>query len=237
MFQLSLCVNGLSERSVCEYREKLKSEIIKNGGVFSIYEKGDFTYFLIVSNKDELRIIELVKDFIVMSIINFFKYDLIIKNLKYEFAKDIRYHTLVQALLNFDRTCDENFLKSKIDFSADEFYLDSFYFFKCKVMKEKWLQLIQITNQNAKLLDNEENYLEILKFLLDGIDKTPRVEIEANNDVFLVKSGSQNFSLGSYKSLMDFIIRSNPKELSIKNLDKKFVIFLKQLFPTSVIIL
>lgn len=236
MFQLSLCVSGLNEDYIDKSKKDLKNKIISLDGVFSLYEKGDFTYFLIVSNKNTEKIINLVKSFIFDAIINCFKLKLIVENLKYDFEKDIKYHALIQALLSFDSACDEEYLLSKIDLSSNEFYIESFYYFKCRLMREKWLQLIEITNQNSKLLNVEDNYLDVIRFLIEGIDKKQDIIIEAKEKSFQVCTNEKVFLLESYKSLMDFIIKNNPKKICVKNVDKKFVNFLKQLFSSRVIV-
>ena len=214
MFQLSLCVSGIDEKYIenkqIEFKEKIKSY----GGVFSVFEKGEFVYFLIVVNSNVNQVITLVKDFICDAIFDYFKQNFIIENLKYDKPKDIRYHTLLSALLNFDRNCDEHYIKSKINLETNEFYIQSFYYFCCKILKEKWLQLLQITNNNSKILHNEENYLDVVRFLLEGIDKSSNIIIETQNNEFKVSTDNESLSISSYKSLMDYIIENNPKKLT-----------------------
>lgn len=236
MFQLSLCVSGIDEKYIDKKQIELKQKIKEQGGVFSVFEKGEFIYFLIVANANANQVIQIAKSFICEAIFDYFKQSFIIENLRYEETKDIRYHTLLSALLNFDRNCDEIYIKNKISFESNEFYIQSFYYFCCKILKEKWLQLLQITNNNSKILHNEENYLDVVRFLLEGIDKSNNITIETENNQFKVSSENESINLTSYKSLMDYIIENNPKKLTLKNIDKNFANFVKQIFLTRVTI-
>ncbi len=236
MFELSLCVTGYGEQYIKKNSKALKSKILDCGGVFSIYEKGQFVYYLIVANQNEAKVKKLVLDFICDCVLNIYKRREISKAIKYDFPKDIKYFALLQALINFDIECDYNYICQKIDFSSGEFYMYSFYLFKCALLREKWSQLIAITNQNAKLLNVEENYLDVLRFLIEGITQKNSIEVAVEENCFVVKSSNETFHLTSYKSLVDYIIKHNPKKLTLKNIDKNFITFMKKLFLTRVVV-
>ena len=237
MLQLSLCVNGISKRAQEEFKLNVRNYVVNKLGVFSVYEKDDFLYYLIVINGEENVDIanqNYIKKQIAQCIINSFKYDLIVSNLRYDFVRDYKYYTLIEALLNFDYACDEMYIMDKLDFSSGEIYLQSFYYFCLKILKEKWMQLINITNQNSKTLNEQENYVEVLRFLLDGIDKNEVINVEEISNKIKVKKQKEVVFFSSYKELISYIIRNNPKIIKLKNVDKSFVNFIKQLFLTRV---
>lgn len=235
MLQLSLCVNGIKQKELEEFKANIKNYILRNNGVFSVYEKDDFLYYLIVLNTNKIEKDEFyIKKQIANCLINSFKYDLIIDMLKYDFRKDLKYYTLIEALLNFDRACDETYIIDKLDFSSGEVYLQSFYYFCLRILKEKWIQLISITNQNSKVLNIQENYVEVLRFLLDGIDKNEDINVEEENNKLKVQKSKEIVVFSSYKELISYIIKNNPKAIKLKNVDKDFANFIKQLFLTRV---
>ena len=235
MLQLSLCVSGIKKEMLDSFRQELKVYITNKRGSFSVYEKDDFLYYLIAAQNEEKTGIEKVlKQKIAQLIINSFKLKMVENSLKYEFMHDVKYYALVEALVNFDRACDEMYIMQKLDFSSGELYLQSFYYFCCGILREKWMQLIQITNQNSHFLDVQENYLEVLRFLLDGIDKKPAINIEVKNNKLKVKKDGEIILFANYKELISYIIKNNPKSIRLKNVDKTFAEFIKQLFLTRV---
>lgn len=235
MLQLSICVNGVNEDVLLEFKLSVKNYIVSKKGVFSIYEKEGFLYYLIVLNHQENQAGEkFLKEQIAELIINSFKRNLIENSLKYDFLHDIKYFTLVDALINFDVACDLLYVMQKLDFSSGELYIQSFYYFCCKILREKWLQLIEITNQNSHLLNVQENYLEVLRFLLDGIDKRASIDVEVQNNKLKVQKADEIILFANYKDLMSYIIKNNPKSIQLKNVDKNFADFVKQLFLTRV---
>lgn len=234
--QLSLCVSGIKHCVLQELQANIKNYIMSCKGLFSIYEKDDFLYFLIVINDKDLLLSEShIKKMVANCLIDSYKYKLIEENLNYDFVKDIKYYTLVEALLNFDRACDEQYIIDKLDFSSGEVYLQSFFYFYLKILREKWLQLISITNQNSKVLNIMENYVEVLKFLLDGIDRKEDIDVEEqDNHKLKVQKSKQILVFNTYRDLISYIIKNNPKEIKLKNVDKEFANFIKQLFLTRV---
>ena len=140
----------------------------------------------------------------------------------------------MQALINFDSACDESYIIQKLDLSSGELYIQFFYYFCCKILKEKWAQLIEITNQNSHLFNVQENYLDVLRFLLDGIDKKASINVEAQNNKLKVQRADEIILFNSYSELIAYIIKNNPQSIELKNVDKSFADFVKQLFLTRV---
>ena len=235
MLQLSLCVNGINNDLLNDFKQNLKEYVLAKSGVFSVFEKDDFLYYLIVLNLDDTQDSEMfIKQKIAQLIINSFKCNLVENNLKYEFSRDYKYLALVQALINFDSACDESYIIQKLDLSSGELYIQFFYYFCCKILKEKWAQLIEITNQNSHLFNVQENYLDVLRFLLDGIDKKASINVEAQNNKLKVQRADEIILFNSYSELIAYIIKNNTQSIELKNVDKSFADFVKQLFLTRV---
>lgn len=80
-----------------------------------------------------------------------------------------------------------------------------------------------------------ENYVEVLKFLLDGIDRKEDIDVEEqDNHKLKVQKSKQILVFNTYRDLISYIIKNNPKEIKLKNVDKEFANFIKQLFLTRV---
>jgi predicted nucleic-acid-binding protein len=231
MFQLSICVSDLAKNFLEENKKFFKEKSSSFGGIFSTYERGDFAYFLFVGTLKKDELIKDIKHFIVSALIFQYKKKFIESKLVYNYPKDIKYYTLLQALINFDRDNDESFILSKINFETEEFYINSFFNFECGLLKQKWAQLVEITNQNAKFFNVDENYLDILRFLIEGINVRRGIAVEFLQSKFVIKSQNSIISeCSTYKEVIDYLIINNPKKIVLKNLDIEFVKFVKNLF-------
>ena len=74
-----------------------------------------------------------------------------------------------KALQYFDKETDRYLVEKYLTFDKN-IYLESFFEFKLKILKSKWLELTKIANENSSYLLTEETFIELLKFLIDNLE-------------------------------------------------------------------
>ena len=108
--------------------------------------------------------------------------------------------------------------------------------FKLAELKNKWEQLIKVTNQSSAFLKNDDIYLEVVKYLIDGIDMGENATIEKVNNTYVTTTDKSNLlcKIDNKKNLVNFLIKSNPKKIIIKSIDEETLFFISQIFGSRV---
>lgn len=235
MFELALCVNELDfdylERKLPSFRES----VCELGGIFNISRSLTNVYFLIATEVNEDKVKKVVVDFICCVIRESLKKNFVLEGLKVNCKDEMRKETLVEALVNFDRLSDDSCIKSKIRLTG-EFYIYSFYMFRLGELREYWNQLIRVTNQSKAYLNNEDIYLNVIRYLIDGIDMGESATIEKVKDVYVTKTEKSNIlcKIEDKKNLINYLIKSNPKKITIINIDNDALSFISQIFGSRI---
>lgn len=234
MFELALGVNDLS----VDYLEKklptFRESIIKLDGIFNVHKKGDYVYFLIASENAEKDIKEIILQFICDCIREDLKAKYIKSNFTLNCEDDLKKNMLIEALINFDRMSDDKYIRNRIRFN-DEFHIKSFYMFKLGELQNKWSELLRVTNQSDNSILIDEIYMEVLRYLLDGIDMVDYSVVEGENNKFSVSNSKFNteIKLDTISNLMGFLIKYNPQKVIVKNIDNNTLRLLTQVFGKS----
>lgn len=231
MFELALCVNELDVGYLEKKLPKFRDDILALNGIFNIHKDNQNMYFLIASETEENKIKPLIIDFICNCIREDLKRRFILNNLKVKCKDDLKNETLIEALINFDRISDDAYIKNRIKLN-NEFYIHSFYMFRLAELKKKWEQLLFITNQSGAFLKDDEIYLEVIKYLLDGIDLGDDATIEKIDNTYVAKIENCNMfcKIDSKTSLVNFLIKNNPKKIVAKSIDKETLYLIMQIF-------
>lgn len=72
-------------------------------------------------------------------------------------------------MIAFDRETDKYLIAHNLKIEKD-IYLDSFYNFRLKSLKNKWSELIKLANENASYLLCNDTFIDLLKFLIENIE-------------------------------------------------------------------
>lgn len=231
MFELSLCVNELDvdylEKKLPQFRDK----IVSLGGIFNISRNLQNVYFLIATEKEIEAIKNITISFICDCIRENLKKQFISELLNVKCSDDVKLDTLIEALVNFDRATDDAYIKRRIKLNG-EFYINSFYMFKLSELKNKWKQLVVVTNSSGSFINNEELYLEILHYLIDGIELGDDTVIEKIDNSYVTKINESNVfcKIDTTKNLLNFLIKNNPKKIIIKSIDNDTLQLISQIF-------
>ena len=104
-----------------------------------------------------------------------FKHFYLKKNL-YIYKDDLLLKTLVNTMTIFDSENDKKLVK-KCLFNQDVGAIDGFFYFRMKKVKEKWDEIIDLTNENAIVLHDKETSCEFLSFLIDAMHRKDKTVI------------------------------------------------------------
>lgn len=76
---------------------------------------------------------------------------------------------LKKALVSFDKETDVHIIQKYLTIE-NNIFLESFFDFKLIPLKNKWLELVGLANDNSSFLICDDTYFELLKFLIDNLE-------------------------------------------------------------------
>ena len=214
------------EYGIIVYRLKsiLKNNLSKYRHAQAILEESDkYKYCLIVEEDVENHVKAEVLSYLVDNIIYFYKKDYILKNLKFDYNNIKNFTYFLKALICFDYQLDKEIILDKIIHSSTV-YIDSLFNFGIKKLKDKWYELVLLANENYFYINNDETFVQLIKFLMSNIDyrvNTVNVYYKDNRYQFFDQNNNYiNDYLLDYPSnddnfLINSLISLSPKKIKI----------------------
>lgn len=196
----------------------LKNAICQIGGVVTSHNEGQRICVLVAvssAKRDEME--KLLSRHITQIICNHYKSYFLDKNLSLPSHDKMGTIAFKKALLNFDRETDYYMIQNNLSFDKD-LYLESFYQFKLKALKDKWSELVALANENRDYLISAEAFNDLLKFLVDNLDICEdNVDIIEENDGYKIYSGSKQYQnvVLDEESLISSIIDLSPQKITM----------------------
>lgn len=238
MKELAICVSEIQEKHLNEIRHMLNKLFARVNGLFTELQIKDQMYFLLAFDKDfeidvKLQIVKIVA-YVVREQCKseFFK-----KRLKYRTHNDVNYTMLIKALCCFDNESDLDYIRKKLTYTST-INIISFYNFKLQDLRNKWSELVQVSNKNNGFLTYNETFFEIIRFVVASLEfQSESVKInERNNDYIITVNGNDEISVKKQDvaSLLSEIIGANPKKICIEKADKEVIEYLMILFDQRV---
>ncbi len=219
MWELSL---NLQDKELADYLFScLNKKISALGGV--ITRSSDEHYYSVligVKTLQQEKVEVYLKGVITEIICTFFKSRFLDKNLFVPYQEKMGVIAFKKALLNFDRETDRYLIQKYLTLSGN-FYLESFYQFKLKPLKDKWTELVTLANENRDYLISTDAFFDLLKFLIDNLDICEEeVDVFEEADgykIYFENSNSEMYQdkLLSGEGLVASIIDLSPQKINL----------------------
>ena len=170
MWELSISVDSVNFDIAKYIYQHLKSHTTEFGCVVTCYEQFEKIFILLACPKEEQgRVVMCVERCIVKVICSFYKERFLNEHLHLPIHENMSYMAFKKALLAFDKETDFYIISKHLELEKD-FYIDSFYNFKLKALRDKWQELITLANENSDYLVSNEAFFDLLKFLIDNLE-------------------------------------------------------------------
>ena len=146
------------------------------------------------------------------------KFDFIKRNLSIGLSQ-MNYELLLHTLVAFDRE-NERKLLNKIIHVENGMTIDGVFNFKLGELKERWLEICNLTRNNGAYLYDDETYNELLRFLISAVNpKINRLTVCESDGKYRLTGSLKNSVLDldiiSSADLMYCLIDLAPLELII----------------------
>ena len=199
----------------------IKKNVEEVDGVITSFEQNDTIHIVVACREEEkTRLFFYVKSFITEAICSFFKTTFLKNNLKINLKNKISIVAFERALEYFDRETDRYLVEKNLVFNKN-INLESFFEFKLKVLKNKWLELTKIANENSSYLLTDDTFYELLKFLIENIEISyDTINIILNTDGYTMLDENfkciENFKeCGDGVWLIENIIALSPRKINV----------------------
>lgn len=164
-------------------------------------------------DKDRIKIF--LSNAIIDTICTFFKEEFLISSLKLPIKDGIYFKALKKALISFDKETDAFLISKELSLDQKTISIESFYYFKLKTLREKWQELASIANDNGYFLICNENFVDLLKFLVDNLEITyETINVFQEGESFkLFDDFNKSIEVGDEDDLVTSLIGLCPKQI------------------------
>lgn len=170
MWEFSLNMTGKNAMIATSIHKSLSLTLNTMNGFATLSDDGDFISILIaVDNQYEQRIKDILTSLIIDVICTKFKSDFLNEYLFLPVQDKSGAFAFKKALLNFDRQTDKYLIKKALCLS-NTLFLESFFEFRLTKLKDKWTELVSLSNDNRDFFVCRESFIDLLKFLVDNLD-------------------------------------------------------------------
>ena len=175
---------------------------------------------------DQARVKLFLNEIIIDTICTFYKNEFLESRLNLPVKEGIYVKALKKALLSFDKETDAYIIAKNLNFDKN-LNIDGFYYFNLKSLREKWEELASIANDNGYFLMSDENFIDLLKFLVDNLEITHEtVNVYCDEDQVKIYDDMNNYEIKEGDDLLTTLIGLSPKRINFfgDNKSEKYLI-------------
>lgn len=219
MYQVTLSVDSKNADWLYSVDEIINNKLCECNAVSAINLSGGRVYCSFGCESEyKQQLISAVKDCLVETFGVVCKFDYIKRNLCINLPK-LNYDLLLHTLVAFDRE-NEHKLLNKIVKVDDGMALDGIFNFKLTELKQRWLEICDLTRNNGAYLYDDETYNELLRFLISAVNpKINKLTVRECNGKYRLTGTLKNSSLDLHicnsSELMYYLVDLAPLELVI----------------------
>lgn len=201
MWEFCIAFNSKDEAQL--FINSIYSTIKHYEGVATVLLTPNFFKVLVAvpkqnSNKIKLFLTEKIAESILLN----YKKEYILSRLNFSLSQNTNMQVFLKALIVFDSDTDKEIIIQRLNFNND-LVVKSFVDFKLKFLKKKWLELVDLANDNAMYLVSEETFNELIKFLISNLEyRCYAVNIFSKKDCYMICDTQGNI-------INDFLIDKN----------------------------
>lgn len=198
----------------------LKKYVEEVGGIITSFEEAGLIHIVIAcDNAEKTRLFYYVKSYITEAICSYFKNEFLRKNLKVNLKNKVSITAFEKALQYFDKETDRYLVEKYLNLEKNIF-LESFFEFKLKILKSKWLELTKIANENSSYLLTDDTFIELLRFLVDNLEVSfDTLNIISDSDGYQLLDENFKDATTSLKGdavwLIENVIALSPRKINI----------------------
>ena len=218
----------------------LKEFSAVTGGIITSHEENGYIYILIaVSLSRQSEMERFLAKIITQIICSHYKEVFLNEHLSLPEQDKIGLIAFKKALLNFDRETDHYMIQKNLTFDRSLF-LESFYHFKLKNLRAKWLELVTLANENKEYLISIDAFIDLLKFLVDNLDICENeIDVVEEKEGYKILLSSGDYGANNkpltQEGLVGCLIDLAPQKINLYCLDQnRATLLLEKIFDQRI---
>ena len=197
MWEFELVSDRKGGENIQYIQENLREPIKSAGAVLAVMADKNFIY-LSIGARDEVT--PEIKTRIRLLLCDVYsermKYDHLKVNLDLPDNREDLVNTFLKVCTYFDRETERQIILNVLELKERRIHLQSFLYFRLQGLIKKWQELCDLVNQNSVTILKQDNFIELLKFLLNNIDsKCKSVILELKDRCLIYKDERSNFNM------------------------------------------
>ncbi len=219
MYQITVSVDSAKAEWLYSIDDVIRNKLSDCFAVSALDISGRRLYYSFgCEAQSKARMLAVVKECLVDMYGVLCKFDFIKRNLSINLPQ-MNYELLLHTLVAFDRE-NERKLLNKIVHVEDGMTIDGIFNFRLGELKERWLEICNLTRNNGAYLYDDETYNELLRFLISAvnpkINKLTVCETEGKYRLTgSLKNSVLDLDVGNSSELMYCLVDLAPLELVI----------------------
>lgn len=225
MWEIIISTNKGHASSIDYIFNTLQEDVVAASGIIiKQFSCGRAKVSIAVKKEDKEYVKARLADAISETIVDCYKYEFLLNNLKLPLSNEVTKKALIKALTVFDKKTDKELIEEELVLKK-ELYIDSFYHFCLGELKNRWKDITDLISDNVNGLMLTDTFLDLLKFLI----KTT----EAEREEVYVTLGSGKIDI--LDDAMKSVLKENLMEDDV-NIDVKVINELISLSPRKIIL-
>lgn len=217
MWELSISVDAKNLDIAKFVYQTLKLKTADLNSVVTCYEQFENFYILFgCPEENKTKASDEIEKCITKVICNFYKDQYLSENLHLPTHENIGLTAFKKALINFDKETDCYIISKNLRLNKN-LYLDAFYSFKLKALRDKWAELIALANENSDYLVSNDAFFDLLKFLIDNLEICEdEINVFENENGYFLQATSRESTTEnlSKEGLISSLIELCPKKIN-----------------------
>lgn len=219
MYQITLSIDGNKADWIYSFGEMIEKKLCECSAVSAVNLSGGRVYCSFgCEPAHKQQLISAVKECLADMFGVVCKFDFIKRNLTVKLS-NLNYEMLLHTLVAFDRENERKILNKLIKVE-DGMALDGIFNFKMGELKQRWLEICDLTRNNGAYLYDDETYNELLRFLISAVNpKINKLTVRECNGKYRLTGSLKNSVLDliicNSSELMYYLIDLAPLELII----------------------
>ena len=248
MWEIMLVCSAENKRIIHYVFKMMKQYVQDKSCVLTTYEtKTESSIMFACARGKKEYYKEMIKLCIIDYIINVYKYEYLIKNIKNYLTDEVSFKSFIKLLSLYDKQTDEIALKKSITLEKS-FYIDSFLQFRMSLLIKHWTELCELAKDNFDYFISSETFIDIMRFLVATMEENcDKIKILISNGKYSLYNTS-NLSDKAEKidecktpfSLISCVLKISPKFIDVYINDPdndEGIKFLKNVFTDRVSII
>lgn len=199
-----------------EIGHRMLPDVLQTGGIIlQDRQDGRMRLSIAVGDRFADRIKDRLDEVLADTIATFYKKRYLSESMRFPALSARCRNAYVQALVTFDRDFETELIKSELP-ECETLSIDGLFRFRCKELKSRWDEILQLASESAACLVNEDVCVELIRFLMSTSDyrsEQARVEWDGEESLCRIAFDGESETSVSEEEMCAVLVERSPSKV------------------------